>query len=166
MVFAGVPLTSVVAVPNGEPPTRSGPTVTGAEVPKPSAANAAEFELVTGRLAPMLLRNAIAPPLMVDGTVVPVSESIFVNSVWTLSVTLSWLPAAPEATKVMGVPLTVMVSPAAKLVPSESVPAAPDNSVAPVTGAGIAALLLTTLPVAVPAELKKLSDAATADAAA
>src|ERR1700682_2527918 len=81
-----------------------------------------------------------------------------------LSVTLSWLPVAPAATKVMGVPLTVMVSPAVKLEASESVLAAPDNSVAPVIGAGIAALLLTTLPVAVPAELKKSLPAATADA--
>src|ERR1019366_6820090 len=99
-VFAGVPLTSDVAVLNGEPPTRSG-----------------------GRAA------------------------------------------VAAATNVIGAPLTVMVSPAAKLVVSESVLAAPDNSVAPVIGAGIAALLLTTLPVAVPAVLKKLSDAATADAA-
>src|SRR5437868_4475447 len=58
---------------------------------------------------------------------------------------LSWLPVAPEATKVIGVPLTVMVSPAAKSVASESVAAAPDNSVAPVIGAGTAALLLTAL---------------------
>src|SRR3981189_3136659 len=65
----------------------------------------------------------------------------------------------------MGVPLTVMVSPAAKLVASESVLAAPDNNVAPVIGAGIAALLLTTLPVAVPAGLKKSLPAATAEAA-
>src|ERR1700720_1994875 len=82
-----------------------------------------------------------------------------------LSVTLSWLPVAPAATKVMGVPLTVMVSPAAKLEASESVLAAPDNSVAPVIGAGIAALLLTALPVAVPAELKKSLPASNADAA-
>ena len=53
-----------------------------------------------------------------------------------LSVTLTWLPVAPEATKVIGVPLTVMVSPAAKPVASESVAALPDNSVAPVIGAG------------------------------
>jgi hypothetical protein len=70
-------------------------------------------------------------------------------------VTLSWLPVAPAATKVIGVPLTVIVSPAAKSVVSESVFAAPDNSVAPVIGTGVVALLLTTLPVAVPAELKK-----------
>src|SRR5512140_3619225 len=146
MVFAGVPLTCDVAEPNGEPLTRSGGTDVGAEAPKPSAANAAAFELVTVRLAPMLLRSAIAPPLMVDGTVVPVIASIFVNIVWTLSVTLSWLTPAPAATKVMGVPLTVMLSPAAKLVASEFVFAAPDNSVAPVIGAGLAALLLARLP--------------------
>src|ERR1700694_666303 len=81
-----------------------------------------------------------------------------------LSVTLSWFPVAPAATKAMGVPLMVMVSPAAKLEASESVLATPDNSVAPVIGAGTAALLLTTLPVAVPAELKKSLPAATADA--
>ena len=92
-------------------------------------------------------------------------ESIFVNSVWTLSVTLSWLADAPEATKVRVLPLTVMVSPTAKFVASESVPAAPDSSVAPVMGAGTAALLLTTLPVAMPSVLKKLSEAAMAEAA-
>src|SRR5712672_1410370 len=51
---------------------------------------------------------------------------------------LSWLPVAPEATNVIGVPLTVMVLPAAKSVPSESVVAAPDSSVAPVMGAVVA----------------------------
>ena len=78
---------------------------------------------------------------------------------------LSWLPVAPDATNVIGVPLTVMVSPAAKLVASESVPAAPDSSVAPVIGAGTVAWLLTALPVTVADGLKKLSDAAIADAA-
>src|ERR1700730_3884916 len=56
-----------------------------------------------------------------------------------------------------------MVLPFAKLVASESVPTPPDNEVAPVIGA--ASLLLATLPVAVPAVLKKLSPAAIADAA-
>src|SRR5260221_12951984 len=65
----------------------------------------------------------------------------------------------------MGVRLPVWVPPAANLVVSESVLAAPDNSVAPVIGAGIAALLLTTLPVAVPAGPKKSLPAAIADAA-
>ena len=92
-------------------------------------------------------------------------ESIFVNSVWTLSVMLTSLPVAPEATKVIGVPLTVMVSPGAKLDDSESVPAAPDKAVAPVIGAGGVAWLLATLPVAVLAVSKKLSPASTADAA-
>src|SRR5450755_2902213 len=146
MVFAGVPLTSVVAVPSGEPPTRSGGTLAGAEAPRPRAANAAAFELVTVRLAPMLLRSVITPPLMVDGTVVPVSESIFVNIVWMLSVMLSWLPSAPEATKLMDVPLTVMLLPATKLMASELVPARPDNAVTPLIGAGGAASLLTRLP--------------------
>src|SRR5882672_317704 len=58
-----------------------------------------------------------------------------------------------------------MVSPAAKSVASESVVAAPDSSVAPVMGAGVAALLLTTPPAIVADGLKKLSDAAIADAA-
>src|SRR5258708_22370642 len=78
---------------------------------------------------------------------------------------LSWLPVAPEATNVIGVPLTVMVSPAAKSVASESVVAAPDSSVAPVMGAGVAALLLTTPPAIVADGLKKLSDAVIAEAA-
>ena len=78
---------------------------------------------------------------------------------------LSWFPVAPDATNVIGVPLTVMVSPAAKSVASESVPAAPDNSVAPVIGAGTVSLLLTALPVIVADGLKKLSDAWIADAA-
>src|ERR1035437_2357953 len=161
-VFAGVPLPGDVAVLNGEPPTRSGGRAAVAGAPKPSAANAAAFELVTAKFAALSVCSAITPPPTVDGVEVPVIESIFASSVWTLSVTLSWLPVAPAATNVTGVPLTVMVSPAAKLVVSESVLAMPDNSVAPVIGAGIAALLLTTLPVAVPAVLKKLSDAATA----
>ena len=76
---------------------------------------------------------------------------------------LTWLPVAPEATNVIGVPLTVMVSPAAKLGATESVPAAPDSSVAPVIGAGT--WLVTAPPVIVADGLKKLSDAAIADAA-
>ena len=78
---------------------------------------------------------------------------------------LSWLPVAPEATKVIGVPLTVMVSPAAKFVASESVAAAPESNVAPVIGTGAAALLLTELPPIVADGLKKSSDALIAEAA-
>ena len=77
--------------------------------------------------------------MTVDGVPVPVIESIFASKVCTLSVMLSWLPVAPDATKVIGVPLTVIVSPAAKLAASESVPAAPESSVAPVIGAGTVA---------------------------
>src|SRR4029077_12409942 len=102
---------------------------------------------------------------MVDGVDVPVIASIFDNNVWTLSVTLSWLPVAPEATKVIAVPLTVIVSPGAKLACNESVPAAPDSAVAPVTAAGGTTWLLTALPVAVPAVLKKLSPTASPKAA-
>ena len=118
-VFAAVPLTSDVAAPSGEPLTRSGGGVAVTLEPRPSDANAAGFELVTVRFAPLSVCSVITPPLMVDGVEVPVMELIFVSSVWMLSVTLSWLPVAPEATKVIGVPLTVMVSPAAKLVASE-----------------------------------------------
>ena len=57
--------------------------------------------------------------------------------------TLIWLPVAPDATKVSVVPLTVMVSPGAKLAVSESVPAVPDSAVAPVIGAAGDAWLLT-----------------------
>src|SRR5882672_716974 len=102
---------------------------------------------------------------MVEGVVVPLIKSIFASSVCTLSVTLSWLPVAPEATNVIGVPLTVMVSPGTKSVASESVAAAPDSSVAPVMGAGTAALLLTGPPAMVADGLKKLLDAVMADAA-
>ncbi len=72
---------------------------------------------------------------------------------------------APEATNAIEVPLTVMVSPGAKLVVSESVPAAPDSSVAPVIGAGMAALLLTAPPVIVADGSKKSSEALIAEAA-
>ena len=65
----------------------------------------------------------------------------------------------------MGVPLTVMLSPGAKLAPSELVFGPPDNSVAPVMGEAVAALLLTALPVTVAAELKKSLPASIADAA-
>ena len=65
----------------------------------------------------------------------------------------------------IGVPLTVMVSPAAKLAASKSVGAVPESSVAPVIGAGTVSWLFTGLPVIVADGLKKLSDAVMADAA-
>src|SRR5438445_7324052 len=159
------PLTRVVADPSGEPPTRSGGCGAVTVPENPRAANAAAFELVTERLAASSVCSVITPPLTIEGVEVPVIWSILESSVWTLSVTLSWLPVAPEATKAICLPFTVMVSPGAKLVASESVLTAPDNSVAPVMGAGVAALLLATVPIAVPSVLKKLSPAATADAA-
>src|SRR5437868_1271860 len=136
IVFAGVPLTSVVAVPNGTLPTRSGGTAAVTLAPKPRARKAAAFELLTARLAALSVCRVITPPLILEGIDVPVIESILLSSAWTLSVMLSWLPAAPEATKVIGVPLTVMMSPAAKLVVSESLGTSPDSSVTPVIGAG------------------------------
>ena len=56
-----------------------------------------------------------APATTVDELgVAPDSASNFCSNCVTLSVTLIWLlPAAPEATKVMFWPFTVMVSPAA-----------------------------------------------------
>lgn len=112
----------------------------------PSAPSAAEFELEIERLSPSAPCSVIAPLLMVDGFLVPLTWSIFAISVCTLSVMLTWLPVAPEATKVIGVPFTVMVSPAAKLVDSELVPAAPESAVAPEIGAAGAFWLLTAAP--------------------
>ena len=80
-VLAAVPAIRLLAVANGGPPTRSGAGVAVTVAPKPSDANAAVFELVTVRLAPSPPCSVIAPPLMVDGVVVPVIESIFASSV-------------------------------------------------------------------------------------
>src|SRR4051795_1278229 len=165
IVLAGVPWTSVVAVPNGDVPTRSGGTLAVTAGPKPSAPKAVAFELVTVRLAALSVCRVMRPPLTAEGIEVPVMESILASSVCTLSVMLSWLPAAPAATKLIAVPLTVMLSPGAKFVIRESVLTAPDSSVAPVIGAGTVALLLTTPPAAVPVVLKKSLPASIADAA-
>ena len=95
------PLTSVVADPSGEPPTRSGGCVAVTGPLNPRAASAAVFELVTERVAALSVCSVITPPEMVEGVEVPVSASILESSVWTLSVTLIWCaPEAPEATKV------------------------------------------------------------------
>src|SRR5437879_3616954 len=109
------PFTSVVAELAGDEPTRSGGcvAVTG-EVLKPSAAVAPGVEPEMLRLAASSVLMVIEPPWMVDGFEVPVIWSILLIRVWMLSVTLSWLPVAPEATKLSVVPLTVMVSPAEK----------------------------------------------------
>ena len=82
-VLAAVPATRVVAVLNGGPPTRSGAggALTVPVAPKPSAVNAAVFELVTVRSLALPPCSVIAPPLTVEGLVVPVIESIFFNSV-------------------------------------------------------------------------------------
>ena len=66
-VLAAVPPTRFVAVANGGPPTRNGAGLAVAGAPKPSAANAAVFELVTDRFAPLPPCSVIAPPLTVEG---------------------------------------------------------------------------------------------------
>src|SRR5580700_7442846 len=170
------PFTSDVALPSGEPETRSGgwAGVKGPAPAKPRALNpaagpvAAAFELVMDRLAALSVWSVMTPPETVDGVEVPVIESIFFKSVWTLSVTLIWLPVAPEATNVNFVPLTVMESPATKPVVSVSEPAGnPDSVVVPLTYpcGGPATWFCLTVPVSVPSVLKKLSPASTADAA-
>src|SRR5579883_44763 len=160
-VFAA-PFVRLVAEDSGEPDTRSGPAVAVPLAGKPSAANAALFELVTVSDGAALLPFSVTMPLVtLEGVEVPVSASILVSSCCTVSVTLTWLlPLAPEATKVMVWPFTVMVSPAEKAVVS-ALPA-PESVVVPLIGA--AAWLLAALPTTV-VVLKKLLPAATAEAA-
>ena len=131
-------------VPAVPPPVRAAVMV----VAKPSAANA-DDELETDRSAAVPECSVIAPvaALMVGAT--PVIAPIFASRVPTVSVTLSWLPTAPLATKVMVVPSTTMVSPAVKFVVSESLGLAPDSVVAAVIGAGVAALFNAAAPVTV-----------------
>src|SRR4051812_3662327 len=100
-VLAGVPAISDDAVLNGGPPTRSGAGLALTLGPKPSAANAVVLELVSERLTPSAPCNSMAPLLpTVEEFLVPVIESILASRVCTLSVMLSWLPVAPDATKV------------------------------------------------------------------
>src|SRR6187399_2646047 len=88
-VLADVPPTRLVAVANGGPLTRNGAGFALAGALKPSAANAAAFELEIVRLAPSPPCNATTPPATVDGVPVPVIESILASKVCTLSVMLS-----------------------------------------------------------------------------
>src|SRR5260370_5729031 len=115
-------------------------------VGKPSAPNAGE-ELESDRSCAVPVCSVIAPveALMVGAT--PVIAPIFVSKLPTVSVTLSWLPTAPAATKVIVVPSTTMVSPAAKFVVSESLGDGPDSVAAAVIGAGVAALFNAAAPV-------------------
>ena len=71
------------------------------------------------------------------------SASILLSKVPMLSSTLIWLPptAVPDAMKVRVWLLTVMVSPATKLVEIESLPAAPLSKVAAVFAIDGVALL-------------------------
>src|SRR6185312_5758035 len=97
-VLAGVPPIKLVAVANGGPLTRNGAGFAFAVALKPNAAKAAAFELETVRLSPSPPCSAITPPVTVDGVLVPVIESIFESNVCTLSVMLTWLAVAPDAT--------------------------------------------------------------------
>src|SRR5450631_4408538 len=95
-VFAAVPATRLVAALNGGGPwIRSGDEIAVTVGLKPSAPSAAGFELVTVRSVLLAPCRVIAPPLIVEWFEVPVIESILLSKVWTLSVTLSWLPVAP-----------------------------------------------------------------------
>src|SRR6185503_17337281 len=97
--------------------------------------------------------RVIAPvvALMVGAT--PVMLPIAVISVPTLSVmSITGGTAArlvPVLTKLIVVPSTVMVSPFAKEVGSESEGAIPDSFVAAVIGAGVAAWFTAPVPVRV-----------------
>src|SRR5215470_4092925 len=102
--------------------------------------------LVMFRFCPVPVCSVIAPVALIVG-VTPVIVPILLSNVPTVSLTLSWLPVAPEATKVNVVPSMVIWSPATKFVVRESLPAAPDNIVALVIAAP--ALLLTAAPVTV-----------------
>src|SRR5665213_81413 len=89
-VLAGVPLISVVAELSEAPPTRSGGSVAVVVPPlKPSAWNAAEFELETVSGAPLLDCSVITPPWTVDGVAVPVRESMVPSRLPTVVVARS-----------------------------------------------------------------------------
>ncbi len=106
--------------------------------------------MLRSEVVPVWICSAPAATLDELG-VAPDSASNFCSSCVTLSVTLIWLlPVAPDATKVMFWPFTVMVSPAANAVLSEfeEVEAAPDSSVAPVMAEAPPVVLRSTwLPV-------------------
>src|SRR6185437_13418363 len=118
---------------------------------KPRAAKALAFELFTLR-ALVLSFSVIWPvvALMVDGFVVPEIVSILPSRVVMSSVIFTLLPVAPEATNVMTWPLTVTVSPTAKLDDSALAGAVPDSDVVPELTTAGEDRLVTTLPVLVP----------------
>src|SRR3954462_748956 len=127
------------------PPVRVAVTLIG----KPSAPHP-PAELLIDKFAAVPVCNVIAPVVELIVGATPVMPWILASSWPTLSVTLSWLPMAPEATNVSVVPSTVMVSPATKFVTTESLGEAPDSSVAAVIGAdGGPALFETAPPVTV-----------------
>ena len=113
---------------------------------KPSAPNAFAFELVMVRSDAVPECSVMTPWLITDGGADDVMPLILASRSSTVSVTLSWLPVAPDATKVNTVPLTVMVSPAAKPEVSESLGAVPDSAVVPLTCATGESWLLMVAP--------------------
>src|ERR1700751_5990804 len=85
---SAAPLVSDVAelnVPGGVTWTRSGGCGAVTVALNPSAENAAEFELVIEKFEALGVFSVIAPPSMLDGVEVPVTWSILVSRVWTLS---------------------------------------------------------------------------------
>ena len=134
-----------IPVPGEPPPVGDAVALVVAGLPlivKPSASNAPVLELVTESEFPEVpVFSVIAPPLLTDDAsepLAPVIKSILDNIVETLSPTLSSLPVAPDATKVITVGVatpaglvvvTVMVSPATKGVDSEVALVPPSNVV-------------------------------------
>jgi hypothetical protein len=162
VVAVVVPDDVVVAVPAAEE--------------KPNAANAAcalgsADEAEIEKLAALGVLIVTAPPSMLEGVVVPVIESIAESKLPTVPDVVLMTKGLPDVLvgsddeKLMVVPLTLMVSPLAKLAESESVPGAPDSAVAAVIGAGGVCWLVATAPVAELEGSKKSFPAATAEAA-
>ena len=148
--------------------------VSGLLLPKPSAVKVAGLELVIDRPPVWSSFSVTTPLLMVEGaaTEVPEIASIAARTSLTVPVPTSIDSVPSVAEPVVAVllneivvPLTVMVLPGAKPDASELVPAAPDNSVAPVIGTGAVAWLVFAVPIAALAEPKKSLPASTAEAA-
>ena len=166
-VLDDVPAIRLLAVANGGPLTRNG---AGAAVavpvaPKPSAANAAVFELVT-------VRSVTVAAVQRDRTAADGRRGC--GAADRIDLRQQRLDAVGDVELVAGRAgghkrdrraIDGDGVAGAKLVASESDGATPDNSVAPVIGAGGAASLLTALPAIVADGLKKLFEAAIADAA-
>ena len=116
-------------------------------MPRPSAASAVAFELVTVRVPLVVPVCRVMTPVAAAEPVPPLRPSILASKPPTVLETLIWFaPVAPDATKVSVWPSTVRVSPLAKPAVSESVLDAVASSVALVIAAGTVRLLLTEVP--------------------